>query len=244
VQRILAAAGFASRRGAEEFIEQGRVTINGNSAKLGDRADPTRDIVALDGERLVREELAYFIAHKPRGMLSTRTDPQGRRTILDLVPEDAARVYPVGRLDLDTSGLVLLTNDGALTHRLLHPSLGNEREYKVVVKGELTEPLQRRLARGMRLEDGKTSPMRVEAVHFDSDKAVTQFSLILTEGRKRQIRRALLALRRPVKRLERTRMGPLRLGRLRPGELRLLRPDEVKMLWDHANKLVLEPRSK
>jgi 23S rRNA pseudouridine2605 synthase len=237
VQRILAAAGWASRRGSEEFIEQGRVTINGILATLGDRADPTRDIVALDGERLVREKLAYFAAHKPRGMLTTRTDPHGRRTILDLLPAGGPRVFPVGRLDLDTSGLVLLTNDGALAHRLLHPSLGSEREYRVVVKGELSDTLRARLERGIHLEDGKTAPARVKVVRFDPEKETTHFDLILTEGRKRQIRRSLLALKRPVKRLERTRFGPLRLGRLSPGEVRGLRREEIEMLWEHAHNL-------
>jgi len=237
LQKILAAAGFGSRRSAEEYLRQGRVTVNGELASLGDSADPSRDVVELDGERLTSQTLSYWMIHKPTAVLSTLRDDEGRRTVVDLLPPGVPRVYPVGRLDWDTSGLVLLTNDGALTHVLLHPSLGSEREYHVTVKGDLPEKVRRRLARGIRLEDGITAPAVVGAVQHDPDAGTSSFSLTLTEGRKHQIRRSLLALGHPVKKLVRVRMGPLRLGRLRRGAARPLRQDEVRALQAHAAAL-------
>jgi len=215
------------------------VSVNGQVAKLGDSADPTRDVVALDGERIVADKLVYWIANKPTGMITTLSDPEGRPTIRDLVPAQLPRLFPVGRLDLDTSGLVLLTNDGALAQRLLHPSHGSEREYRVTVKGELTEAERQRLTRGIRLEDGYTAPARIQGVRFDTDTQTTTLTMVLTEGRKRQIRRSMLALGHPVKRLIRVRMGPLHLGRLRRGEGRMLRADELEAL----RRVVAESRS-
>jgi 23S rRNA pseudouridine2605 synthase len=237
LQKILAAAGFGSRRSAEEYLRQGRVTVNGKVAKLGDSADPSRDVVALDGERLTSQSPTYWMVHKPTGVLSTLRDDDGRRTVVDLLPAGVPRVYPVGRLDWDTSGLVLLTNDGAMAHVLLHPSHGSEREYRVTVRGDLPEKVRRRLARGVRLEDGVTAPAVVGAVQYDPDAGSSSFSLTLIEGRKHQIRRSLLALGHPVKKLVRVRMGPLRLGRLRRGAARPLRQDEVRALHAHAAAL-------
>jgi 23S rRNA pseudouridine2605 synthase len=230
LQKILASAGLASRRGAEEFLRAGRVTVNGNLAQLGDSADPIRDAVALDGERIVADRLVYWLAHKPTGMVTTLSDPEGRPTVRDLIPKNLPRLFPVGRLDLDSSGLVLLTNDGALAHRLLHPSHGNEREYRVTLRGEITEAERLRLTRGIRLEDGYTAPVRIRGVRFDADTQTTTLTMILTEGRKRQIRRSMLALGHPVKRLVRVRMGPLQLGRLPRGEGRMLRAEELEAL--------------
>lgn len=226
LQRLLAAAGVASRRKAEELIRAGRVAVNGVPARLGDSADPDRDVVALDGMPLVLEAKQYWIVNKPRGVLSTVRDTHGRRTILDLLPARDARLFPVGRLDRDTEGLVLVTNDGALAHALLHPSHGVEREYVVSVRGVLERREQGRLARGVRLEDGVTAPSRVARVHPDRELDTTTFHLTLAEGRKRQIRRALRALGHPVRALRRIRMGPLRLGRLPPGVARRATPEE------------------
>lgn len=196
--------------------------MNGATARLGDRADPERDQITLDGERLRLERLEYWLLHKPVGVLSTVRDPEGRPTVLALVPRRRVRLFPVGRLDRDTSGLLLLTNDGALTQALLHPSHGIEREYEVVVKGELAERAQRRLARGVSLEDGWTAPARVSRVRYDAEVDRSHFHLTLREGRKRQIRRSLRALGHPVRSLVRVRMGPLRLGALAPGDARPL----------------------
>ena len=187
LQKLLAAAGVASRRAAEALIEAGRVSVNGEPARLGDGADPSRDRVELDGERLRLERRRTWVVNKPRGVLSTVRDPEGRRTVLDLLPERGTRAFPVGRLDRDTEGLLLLTNDGELTHALLHPSHEVEREYVVTARGELSTRAQERLARGVRLEDGKTSPARVSRVRYDRERDVTELHLVLIEGRKRQI---------------------------------------------------------
>lgn len=246
MQKLMASAGIASRRACEELIRQERVTVNGRTASIGESVEPGRDVVALDGERIAVEALRYWLVHKPLGVLSSVTDPHGRTTILDLVSGVDARLYPVGRLDRESTGLVLLTNDGAVTQALLHPSIGNEREYQVTARGEISEKSFARLSRGVHLEDGRTAPAVVKQPRYVESQDVTTFSLILTEGRKRQIRRALLALGHPVKRLVRTRMGPLRLGKLDPGAARELRPDEVKALRTHVASLVKRkaPRSR
>ncbi len=237
LQKLLAAAGFGSRREAERFLEDERVTVNGRVARLGDRADPTRDDIRLDGERLKRERPAYWLVHKPRGVVTTVRDDEGRRTVIDLLPKAAGRMFPVGRLDRETSGLLLLTNDGDVAHALLHPSLGNEREYRVSVKGALDSKTIERLERGVTLEEGRTAPARVSNVRFDPDTGHSSLTLTLIEGKKRQIRRSLLLLGFPVRRLVRVRMGPLRLGRLAVGEARPLRADERSRLLDHAARL-------
>ncbi len=237
LQKLLAAAGFGSRRDVEQFMIEERVTVNGRVAILGDRADPSIDDIRLDGERLLREKPSYWILNKPRGVVTTVRDDEGRRTVINLLPRNVGRVFPVGRLDRETSGLLLLTNDGDTAHALLHPSLGNEREYKVSVKGEIDERAIGRLQKGVPLEDGRTAPGRVSAVRFDSDSGTSSFTLVLVEGRKRQIRRSLLILGFPVRRLVRVRMGPLRLGRLAVGEARPLRAEERRALLAHAAKL-------
>ncbi len=237
LQRILAAAGVASRRRAEELIRAGRVRVNGVVAELGQSADPERDEVTLDGVALREERTRYWLVHKPRGVLTTARDPEGRPTVLDLLPRREARLFPVGRLDRDTEGLVLLTNDGPLAHALLHPSLGNEREYRVTVSGAVAPDALRRLEGGIELEDGRTAPARVEAVRRDPANDTTTFQLTLIEGRKRQIRRALAALGHPVRHLLRVRLGPLRLGTLPPGAARPLSTREVSALQRHARGL-------
>ncbi len=237
LQKLIAAAGLDSRRGAEQYLRDGRVTVNGKVARLGDSADPQRDVVAVDGEKLARAVAAYWMLHKPAGVVTTVRDPQGRRTVLDLLPPGLPQLHPVGRLDAASTGLVLLTNDGALTHVLLHPSLGNEREYSVTIRGQLDTRTQRALERGVVLEEGRTAPARVGRVRLDPETDSSTFGLTLVEGRNRQIRRSLLALGRPVKRLVRVRIGPLRLGRLPRGEARPLRPEELVALRTHARAL-------
>jgi 23S rRNA pseudouridine2605 synthase len=230
LQKILAAAGVASRRASEDLIRAGRVTVNGAVATLGESADADRDAIALDGEPIKREPLEYWIVHKPRGVLTTVSDPQGRATVIDLVQESTVRLFPVGRLDLLSEGLVLLTNDGPLAHSLLHPSFGEEREYRVTVRGSIDRSTLRRVSAGVELEDGLTAPARVGAVRFDPETRTTRFELVLVEGRKRQIRRMMGALAHPVVRLVRVRMGPLELGRLASGKARPLRARERRVL--------------
>jgi 23S rRNA pseudouridine2605 synthase len=212
-------------------------------AALGSSADPEVDEIRVDGERLRGTDRAYWLVNKPRGVLTTTRDPwaqrQGRRTVLDLLPEAAGamRLFPVGRLDAESEGLVLLTNDGDLTQALLHPSLGNEREYRVTVRGRIGPDDLRRLRTGIRLEDGPTQPWRVRFRDFDEDTGRSRLEVVLREGRKRQIRLAFRALGHPVVRLLRTRMGPLRLGRLPAGSARALGSDEIRALRDHARRL-------
>ena len=230
LQKILAAAGLASRREAERLLRAGRVTVNGRTAELGESADPDRDVIALDGTPVTREATDYWIVNKPRGVLTTVSDPEGRATVLDLVPGRRTRLFPVGRLDLDTEGLILLTNDGPLAQVLLHPSHGIEREYTVTARGRVGARALERLAKGVALDDGVTAPARVGRARHDSSADTTRFSLTLTEGRKRQIRRALEALGHPVVALVRVRMGPIRLGRLAVGSARRLRRGERHQL--------------
>ncbi len=238
LQKLLASAGVASRRRAEDLVRAGRVRVNGVVAQVGDSADPDADRIEVDGRALSRASAVFWLLHKPKGVLTTRSDPQGRRTVLDLLPPeaDAARLFPVGRLDRDTEGLLLLTNDGDVAQALLHPSRGTEREYRVTVRGRIAEPDLQRLARGVQLADGMTAPARVEGGRYLTKHDATSFRLTLIEGRKRQIRRALRALGHPVIALVRTRMGPLRLGRLASGAARALTEREERALLDHARR--------
>ncbi len=231
---MLASAGVASRRGAETLLRAGRVRVDGIPAKLGDSADPATARITVDGKALRIEGLVYWIAHKPRGVITSTRDPEGRRTVMDLLPAAVRRVFPVGRLDFDTEGLVLLTNDGEVTHALLHPSLESEREYRVTVRGRVDDATLSRIESGVVLDDGPTAPARVSRVGHARGADETLFTLVLHEGRKRQIRRTLEALGHPVVRLVRVRMGPLLLGRLGVGKVRMLRADEIAELRAHA----------
>ncbi len=218
--------------------------VNGRVARLGDAADPARDRIELDGRPLRSEAHAYWIVHKPRGVVTTRSDPQGRPTVLDLLPPPARRLrlFPVGRLDLDSEGLVLLTNDGGLAQRLLHPSFGSEKEYAVTVRGVPTEAALRRLASGLRLEGGgrPTAPARVSRARSGRERGEAQLRVVLREGRKRQIRRSLAQLGHPVVRLVRVRIGPLRLRALPTRAARALTAAERGALLAHAARLLAE----
>jgi 23S rRNA pseudouridine2605 synthase len=218
----LARAGVASRRKADELIKAGRVTVNGEPGQLSTFVG-ARDEVRLDGELLAPQQLAYVLLHKPRGVVTTVRDPQGRPTVVDLVGH-AARVVPVGRLDVDTTGALLLTNDGPLAHRLAHPRYGVEKVYVAGVEGEPTEETLRRLAAGVELEDGPTAPVRVRRL------GPARVELALHEGRNRQVRRMLDAVGHPVRRLHRSRYAGLTLEGLEPGRWRELEPSEVDRL--------------
>jgi 23S rRNA pseudouridine2605 synthase len=224
LQKVLAAVGLGSRRACEELIAEGRVTVDGEVAILGRRVDPEAARVEVDGVPIsVRPGLVHYLLNKPAGVVTTASDPQGRPTVLDLVPPEP-RVFPVGRLDAATEGLLLLTNDGDLTHRLTHPSFGVEKEYLAEVETPPTRGELRRLREGVELEDGRTAPARVTLV---PPRAVR---LVIHEGRNRQVRRMLDAVGHPVLRLVRTRIGPLTDRRLRPGEWRPLTSAEVRDL--------------
>lgn len=242
LQKILAAAGLASRRTAEAWIRAGRVEVNGRVAQLGDVADPARDAIRLDGRAVRAEPRAYWLLHKPRGVLTTTHDPfaarDARRTVLELLPAAARRrrLFPVGRLDVDSEGLLLLTNDGEVAQALLHPSRGTERLYRVTLRGRVDAATRARLAAGVPLEEGPSAPWRVGAARYDARRDATTLELGLREGRKRQIRRACAAVGHPVQRLVRVQMGPLRLGSLAPGAARPLRPDERRALVAFARR--------
>lgn len=224
LQKVMAQAGIGSRRACEELIAAGRVLVNGTTAELGRRVDIERDRITVDSVPVsVAPGLVYYLVNKPVGVVSTASDPHGRQAVTDLVPPEP-RVYPVGRLDADSEGLILLTNDGELTHRLTHPSFGVEKEYTVGVEGVPSAGTLRRLREGVDLSDGRTAPAKVSAV------APGMLRVIIHEGRNRQVRRMGEAVGHPVTRLVRTRIGPLRVGSLRPGQWRALTVDEVRAL--------------
>ena len=228
----MAKAGLASRRAAERLITEGRVTLDGRKVTLGDRARPGIDSIEVDGVELdVPGEPVYIALNKPGGVVSTASDPQGRPTVTELVAGIAGerRVFPVGRLDMDSTGLILLTNDGFLAHRLTHPAFGVPREYIVEVT-----PVPRRadlasLRRGVRLEDGDTGPARVSLLSKEGGRA--RVDMVIHAGRKRQIRRSFDALGYVVVSLNRVRIGGLGLGNLRQGRARTLEPEEVRSLY-------------
>ena len=224
LQKLLSAAGICSRRRAEEYIEAGRVTVNGRPAGLGDKADLSRDTVALDGVEIgPAVEPVYLMLNKPRGYVSTLSDEQGRRTAAELVAGCGVRVWPVGRLDLDSEGLLLFTNDGALTHRLLHPSHEVEKQYLVMVTGDIPAALPI-LTGPMELDGVLLAPVQVDRL------GPNLLSFLLHEGRNRQIRRMCDQAGLTVKALRRVREGDLQLGGLKLGTWRFLTEEEVERL--------------
>lgn len=228
LQKVLARAGFGSRRTCDDLIAAGRVTVNGEVAELGRRVDAEHDKIAVDGVAgSVRPGLVYYLLNKPKGVISTSTDPQHRPTVIDLVPSEP-RVFSVGRLDLDTEGLLVMTNDGDLAHRLTHPSLSVEKAYLVQVEGTPSPAAVRRLREGVELEDGMTSPAKVSLT------PPNLLRLVIHEGRNRQVRRMCAAVGHPVVRLARYRIGPLADPSLAPGQWRHLEPSEVRSLEQAA----------
>ncbi|HXW79576.1 MAG TPA: pseudouridine synthase [Acidimicrobiales bacterium] len=228
LQKVLANAGLGSRRACEQLIADGRVTVNGLVARLGQRAEITHDRVAVDGIPLPgREGIVYYLLNKPAGVVSTASDPEGRQTVLDFVP-GSPRVFPVGRLDFASEGLILLTNDGELTYQLTHPSFGVMKEYVVEVEGQLSREAVQRLRRGVELEDGLTARARVTSLGPYAAR------IAIHEGRNRQVRRMCEAVGHPVRRLVRTRIGPVSDPKLAPGQWRDLTTSEVRGLWQAA----------
>src|SRR5437763_8911210 len=218
----LARAGVASRRGADELIKAGRVTVNGEPGQLNTFVQ-SRDRVAVDGERVALQRLAYVLLHKPAGVVTTARDPQGRPTVVELVPAET-RVVPVGRLDAETTGALLLTNDGPLAHRLAHPRYGVEKVYEADVEGEPDEQALRRLREGIELADGRTAPAYARLL------GPATIELTLHEGRKHQVKRMCDAVGHSVKRLHRSRYAGLTLEGLEPGQWRELEPSEMARL--------------
>jgi 23S rRNA pseudouridine2605 synthase len=234
LQKILSAAGIASRRTAEVLIAHGRVTVNGETVReLGTKADPGADDVRVDGRRVrVAAERRYLLLNKPRGYVTTRSDPQGRPTVLDLLKGVREYIYPVGRLDYDSEGLLILTNDGELAARLTHPRHGLEREYEAQVLGAPTAHAIGRLAKGVTVEGRRTGPAEVSLVRTleEHGRRTAVLRVTIREGRKRQVRAMCEAVGHPVARLRRVRIGPIADPRLKPGQYRELTPREVAAL--------------
>lgn len=234
LQKILAQAGYGSRRSCEELITQGRVRVNGVVAGLGQKADVARDAITVDGEALpAPERPTYILLHKPRDVVSSREAQGDRRTVIDLVPAKV-RLYPVGRLDMDSEGLILLTNDGELANQLTHPRFGVEKEYRVLVKGHPEESRLEVWRRGVMLPDDPRPTRPAQVTREAEAGPSTWLRVIMREGRKHEIRDIGLTLGMPVQRLIRVRLGGLELGDLKPGAWRHLAPAEVQALKTNA----------
>ncbi|MDR3560069.1 MAG: pseudouridine synthase [Negativicutes bacterium] len=231
LQKVISQAGIASRRHAEELITAGRVTVNGKVVtELGTKVEPGRDVVTLDGKPLTAEKKFYVLLYKPRGVVTTLEDPEGRKTVGTLVSDIAERLYPVGRLDYNTEGLLILTNDGPLTHALTHPSHHIAKTYLAEVVGKPLEDKLDQLRIGIRLDDGLTAPAKIRTLDYDAVKNTSRLEIIIYEGRNRQVRRMCEAIGHPVNKLKRVQFAFLTLEGLRRGRYRHLTTDEVEEL--------------
>ena len=230
LQKVLATAGIGSRRASEELIAAGRVTVNGKTAVLGSRVDPETAIIHVDGERIITDVRTVHLAfNKPRGVVSSMSDDQGRKGLADFVTAVPERIFHVGRLDTDSEGLLLLTNDGDLAHRLMHPSYEITKTYRCEVRGPVNPNLAKRLAKGVELDDG---PVKVDAFKIiDEHENRSLVEIVIHEGRKHIVRRLLDHVGHPVHRLVRTRIGDVALGNLKPGTVRNLRREELASLY-------------
>lgn len=237
LQKLLAAAGVASRRDAEKLITAGRVTVDGEVVtQLGVKADPDTAVVCVDGQQInLHPEKVYVLLNKPRGYTSTRMDPHAPRVVIDLVKDIDTTVYPVGRLDVDTEGLLILTNDGDFAAKMTHPRHKVPKTYRTEVRGMVTQDILLLLARGLMLEDGVTAPAKTKMVGMNTARQTSLIDITITEGRKRQVRRMFDAVGHPVMRLVRVQIGNLTLGKLKPGEWRFLTPEEVAGLLSIAS---------
>ncbi len=236
IQKVLSDQGILSRRKTEEYIEQGRITVNGRPAKVGHPINPARDVVAIDGQRVFfrrKKENLYIALNKPRGYVTTTNDELGRRCITELVQDVPGRVYPIGRLDRVSEGLILLTNDGSFANMIMHPSHHVKKTYRVTVDSDVTEDQVIALSVGVDIGDKtKTAPCSVLVLEKSTDRSVMQ--MVIEEGRNRQIRRMCEAVGLQVKRLRRTSVGPVKLGMLQPGQWRELTSAEVSALRNAA----------
>lgn len=239
IQKVLAAAGFGSRRACEALVNEGRVTVNGQTLReLPALVDPKVDQISVDRKPIRAERLAYYLLHKPRGVLCTHSDPAGRTRAIDLMTGVRQRLFPVGRLDADSAGLLIMTNDGELTQKLTHPRFGAPKTYRVEVVGSPSAASLEKLRRGVWLSEGRTSQAEIRIVHKDRSKAVLEITL--REGRNREIRRMLLRQGHKVRRLVRTRIGKLTTRNLPSGAYRALTTAEVKYLYRLAERSLEE----
>lgn len=230
LQKWLAFCGYGSRRACEQLIQQGRVQVNGTTATLGTKVDPDRDVITVDGKRVqARQRLVYLMLNKPRGYVTTRKDPHAPRTVMQLLKDAPKGVFPVGRLDADSEGLLLFTNDGDFANRLMHPRYKLPKTYRVWVRGKPSEKDLNRLREGVLLEEGVTAPATVRLIRAGNEQSLLE--IVLREGRKRQIRRMCQAVGHPVQRLVRIAIGNLRLPQdLPPGKWRALTDEEYNAL--------------
>ncbi|MGN0171496.1 MAG: pseudouridine synthase [Acutalibacteraceae bacterium] len=229
LQKLLSERGVASRRGAEELIAAGKVKVNGRVAALGDKADDRRDVVTVCGKKLEKAEMpTYLMLNKPRGYVTTMQDEQGRKCVADLVKSVGARVYPVGRLDRDSEGLLLMTNDGDFANAVMHPSRHIPKYYRVTLRGQIKDEQLALFQKGIEIDGRNTAPAQAVVVLSQPERTVIE--VVLTEGRNRQIRRICEASGLEVIRLRRTAIGPVRLGMLKVGDWRHLTPEEVRNL--------------
>ena len=229
LQKLLAAAGVASRREAESLITSGHVAVDGVVVtQLGAKADPDKSTITVDGSSInLHPAKVYVLLYKPRGYTSTRRDPHASRVVTELVKDIGADLYPVGRLDVDTEGLLILTNDGDFTFKMTHPKHQVPKTYRAEVRGIVAQETLRRLANGIMLEDGPTAKAKANLVVINTTRQVSIVDIAIIEGRKRQVRRMFEAVRHPVIRLMRTKIGSITIGELKPGEWRFLTPQEV-----------------
>lgn len=231
LQKIISQAGIASRRESEKIIQQGRVSVNGKVVtELGTKVTPGKDRITVDGKPIAGEKLVYILLYKPKGIVTTLKDPQDRKTVGSLVTDIPQRIYPVGRLDYNTEGLLLLTNDGALTHMLIHPSKKIDKTYIAKVAGRPTPEKIDLLRVGIQLEDGMTAPALIDVMDFDRERNLTSLRITIHEGKNRQIRRMFEAIGSDVKQLKRVKFAFLTLEGLRRGSYRHLLPQEVEAL--------------
>ncbi|MBQ1237323.1 MAG: rRNA pseudouridine synthase [Oscillospiraceae bacterium] len=231
LQKVLSESGIMSRRKAEEMIELGKVTVNGRKAKIGQKVDPRRDIIAVEGKKVDtrQHQKKYYIAlHKPRGYVTTMSDEMDRRCVADLVKDAPARVYPVGRLDRDSEGLLLMTNDGEFANKIMHPKFHINKTYRVTVRPDINDEQAMQLAEGVELDGVRTAPAQVMVLTKEPGRVVLQ--IVIAEGRNRQIRRMCEAVGLEVARLKRVSVGPVRLGMLPPGQWRMLTVPEMSAL--------------
>ncbi len=231
IQKVMAQCGYCSRRKAEELITQRKVKVNGHPALIGQKVDPNRDVITVGEDRLYfdrKKEQLYLMMYKPRGYITTTSDEKGRRCVMDLLPEMDTRVYPIGRLDVNSEGLLLFTSDGAFANDMMHPSRHVSKTYRVTVRQDVTDEIAAELAAGVYIDGRKTAPAEVRVLTKEQSRVVME--IVIREGRNRQVRKMCEAVGLEVARLKRTAIGPLRLGMLKPGEVRSLSKEELRAI--------------